>query len=387
MAGLLKRGNTWYAVFTVAGKQEVRTTKMKIIPPGTPPMRRRSIMKETEAGARIIAQELEQAAWGKAIDAEKIKILLGKKKSAQLLHRTQCMQGVCGYLNDWLLTCKPGSFKNDKSAVKEFLAFLGPAQNMPLDAVTPDHAKRFMEKQMERVSSGTTGNLIGCLKKAFNRAIDKRLIDYNPFRGVSPKKDDTQQRRAFTEEEIERLVKILPGEWPDMIRVCLYTGGQRLGDIATLKWEQIDLEGGLIAMTTQKTKRRMNKPIIAPLMAVLSRRQAESVSKYVFPLAAAKHAQAGGTSSKLSLEFTGLLKEHGFIEDDTKAPRQGDRRTLSALSFHCLRYSVVTILRNAGVPPDLTRELVGHASEQVERIYYTPDMMTISKALDKLPVI
>lgn len=57
------------------------------------------------------------------------------------------------------------------------------------------------------------------------------------------------ERRAFTMEEVKRLTEILPGEWPDMIRVCLYTGGQRLGDIATLKWEQINLEGGLISMT------------------------------------------------------------------------------------------------------------------------------------------
>ena len=85
-------------------------------------------------------------------------------------------------------------------------------------------------------------------------------------------------------EEAKRLTEVLPGEWPDMVRVCLYTGGQRLGDIAKLKWEQIDLEGGLIAMTALKTKRRMNKPIIAPLKSVLERRTASSVSEYVFPM-------------------------------------------------------------------------------------------------------
>ena len=81
-------------------------------------------------------------------------------------------------------------------------------------------------------------------------------------------------------EEAKRLTEILPGEWPDMVRVCLYTGGQRLGDIAKLQWEQINLEGGLIAMTTEKTKRRMNKPIISALKDVLKRRYEGRVSDY-----------------------------------------------------------------------------------------------------------
>lgn len=100
------------------------------------------------------------------------------------------------------------------------------------------------------------------LTAAFNRAIDGKLIGSNPFHRVTPgklDKTDKHERRAFTMEEAKRLTEILPGEWPDMVRVCLYTGGQRLGDIAKLKWEQINLEGGLIAMTTEKTKRIMNK--------------------------------------------------------------------------------------------------------------------------------
>lgn len=32
-----------------------------------------------------------------------------------------------------------------------------------------------------------------------------------------------------------------------------------------MKWEQIDMDGGLIPMRTEKTKWRMNKPLITPL--------------------------------------------------------------------------------------------------------------------------
>lgn len=117
-----------------------------------------------------------------------------------------------------------------------------------------------------------------------------------------------------------------------MIRVCLYTGGQRLGDIATLRWEQVNLDGGLIAMTSQKTKRRMNKPIIRPLKEILEERERYSINEFVFPLAAMKHAQGGGKSSKLSLEFTGLLKKHGIISAGERKGK-GDKRVLSEKAF------------------------------------------------------
>lgn len=65
--------------------------------------------------------------------------------------------------------------------------------------------------------------------------------------------------------------------------MCLYTGGQRLGDLATLKWDQIDLKNSFLFMTTQKSRRRMNKPIIQPLKEVLERRLLNRVNDYVFP--------------------------------------------------------------------------------------------------------
>ena len=214
-----------------------------------------------------------------------------------------------------------------------------------------------MEQQLELLHSDTVGLYMQGLSTAFQQAVNNRLFPYNPFKGVKPSKidrSDTMERRAFTMEEVKRLTEILPGEWPDMIRVCLYTGGQRLGDIATLKWEQINLEGGLISMTTQKTKRRMNKPVIAPLKEVLEKRLACRMSDYVFPVAAMRHAQANNTSSKLSIEFNILLKKFGFIETE-KNVLPGMRRQLSTLSFHSLRATAVTALRLAGVPADLCR--------------------------------
>lgn len=388
MAGLIKRKNSWVALFNVAGKQIRKTTKIRVVPSVIPPGKSKmAVMRENEAKARLIAEELEKAANGERVDAEKVKAIIGEREGKKLLRGNQYMQGVKEYLEEWMKGRKMGTVKNDRVAVRRFLLFLGDSQNMPLDMVTPEHARRFTEKELERVSSGTVKKMTNSLGAAFNRAIDGKLIVSNPFRRVTLGKldqADKHERRAFTMEEAKRLTEVLPGEWPDMVRVCLYTGGQRIGDIARLKWEQINLEGGLIAMTTEKTKRRMNKPIIQPLKEVLERRLLNRVNEYVFPWAAMKHAQADNSSGILSTKFTTLLKKHGFIENLNNVPLPGDRRPLSVLSFHCLRATAVTALRLAGVPADLCRVIVGHDSEEIERVYFRPDSGAIAEAMKHL---
>ena len=49
-----------------------------------------------------------------------------------------------------------------------------------------------------------------------------------------------------------------------MIKFGLYTG-QRLADLTTLTWSQIDLERDEIRLTTRKTCKRLLIPIAAPL--------------------------------------------------------------------------------------------------------------------------
>lgn len=388
MAGLKKRNNTWFATFNIAGKRQVKTTGIPIIPTFVPPGKTKTaMMKQNKANARIIAQELENAATGHPLNASVIKSLAGHKKGSQILRGKTYMQGLKDFLHEWMKTRRETTLKNDKTAISRFLLFMGDASNIPLDMVTNQHARDFMDRELERVSSGTVGIYLANLKTAFQKAVDSRMITYTPFSKIRPGKqdrEDKQQRRAFTMEEAKRLTEVLPGEWPDMVRVSLYTGGLRLGDIAKLKWEQIDLEGGLIAMTTQKTKRRTNKPIISPLKSVLERRKTSSVSKYVFPMAAMRHTQAGNTCGKLSMDLHELLKQHGFIENIDKSSLQGNRRQQAELSFHSLRATAVTALRLAGVPSDLCRFIVGHDSEEIERVYFRPDTAAVVEAMKHL---
>ena len=86
MAGLKKRNNTWFATFNIAGKRQVKTTGIPIIPKFIPPGKTKTaMMKQNQANARIIAQELEQVAMGRSLNASVIKSLAGHKIGNRIL--------------------------------------------------------------------------------------------------------------------------------------------------------------------------------------------------------------------------------------------------------------------------------------------------------------
>lgn len=389
MAGIIKRGNKWIAVVrSLDGKELRKTTGIDVVPKALMPgANKRAGMAQNEARARLVAEEMEKEVRYGVFDLEKVKAIAGESAAALKAGRNGVSVGK--FLLGWLESRRNrrGAVERDGVAVRRFLDFLGDGRNMVLTAVNKGMAKSFVERELERVSVGTVIRYVSTLSGAFNVAVDREFIPRNPFRGAMPSKADHQAekqlRGAFTLDEVKTILDRFPGEWPDMVRVCLYTGGQRLGDIATLKWSQIDLEHCFLFMTTEKTRRRMNKPIIEPLRDVLERRLACRVNEFVFPLAAMKHAQAGGRSDKLSTDFTSLLRRYGIVED-TPEDVKGDRHKLASKSFHSLRATAVTVLRLAGVPADLCRYIVGHDSEEIERVYFRPDAADVQDAMSRI---
>lgn len=385
MAGVIERNGAWTAIMrTLDGREVRKSTRIRVLPKVLKPGESsRAAKTRTRSEAQLVAAQMEKNLNGEQVNSQLVESLVGDK-SRSLLGETACSQTVKAFLNSWLQSRAGhvGALSRDGKAVKQFLDFLK-QDNLLMSKVTVHHARSFMERELERVSSGTVKRYLESLTCAFTRAVDARIIPSNPFRGIRPsarERNDRQERAALSTDEVKQLLEILPGEWPDMIRVCLYTGGQRLGDVAKMSWEQIDMDKAILRMKAKKSQKHMTKPIIAPLHQLFQRRQKEAVNKFVFPIAAMKHAQGNDTSSKLSLEFTDFLLEHGFIRQREKLA--GDRRQLAEKSFHSLRATAVTVLRLAGVSADLCRLIVGHDSEEIERVYMRPQQSDISNAMN-----
>ena len=180
----------------------------------------------------------------------------------------------------------------------------------------------------------------------------------------------------FTLSEIGRILRAVKGsEWEGIVLFGLYTG-QRLSDIVRLRWENVDLIRGELALTTRKTRRRMLIPLAAPLSDYLVELPAsDNGLQFIFPQAAGCLERAkSGTVGALSNQFHDILARAGLVRRRSHRKSKlgtgrSSRRKASEISFHSFRHTATSLLKNAGVPQSVVMDIIGHESKAVSQIY------------------
>ena len=101
----------------------------------------------------------------------------------------------------------------------------------------------------------------------------------NPAEFIGPVRAaaKSDNKRPFTIPELQAILGVADSEWRSLILFGLYTG-QRLGDLVSLTWNNIDLEASQIRFIAAKTGRSM----ILPMAPALSRRSTATAVRALF---------------------------------------------------------------------------------------------------------
>jgi integrase len=86
------------------------------------------------------------------------------------------------------------------------------------------------------------------------------------------------------------------------------------------------------------------------------------------------HGKQGSGKSGLSMAFKRIMAKAGIDAGVIRERSGAAGRSVSALSFHSLRYSSNSALANAGVSQELRQKLTGHASAGMNIIYTTTSL-------------
>ena len=178
----------------------------------------------------------------------------------------------------------------------------------------------------------------------------------------------------------------MEGYHPDsnLILTAIYTG-QRLGDIVRMTWENVDLTNKMIFFTTQKTGRRIILPIAKPLLDyLLGGIMPDDISQPLFP-SSFGIVQKQGKVGTLSNQFYEIMVASGLAEPREKGKTgrgHSTKRRQSPISFHSLRHTATSLLKNAGVSEAVAMDIIGHSSKAISRVYTHIDDATKRKALD-----
>ena len=300
---------------------------------------------------------------------------------------------VKDFVAPWLAARKaetsPATFRRYEEVTAKFLAFLGAKAQAPLEEITKTQILAFRDAQAASNAPATVNTALKIVRRIFRSArLDGYLLS-DPAEGVKTVKNlAALERRPFTIDELKRVLDVAGDEWTSLIKFGLYTG-QRLGDLASLTWTQIDLERDEIALTTRKTGKRLLIPIAAPLREHLLTLEIEDnprgpVHPNAFEILRAQNGRVG----TLSNQFSELLVDAGLREPRNHKSRgigRGGKRGGIDLSFHSLRHTAVSLLKDAGVPDAVVQALVGHESAAMSARYTHVGKEALTRAAKTLP--
>lgn len=208
--------------------------------------------------------------------------------------------------------------------------------------------------------------VLAAIKTLMSWALNRGLLDAHPVAGLTAPAPELRRDRVLSDAELRKVwpaLETLAYPWGTALQLLLLTGARR-GEVAGMRWEEVDMTVGVWSIPTERAKNA--RPQLVPLapaaVAVL-----EGVPRFegcplVFSSRPPKRLQdwsgAQARAQKLS-ETTGW-------------------------TVHDFRRTVRTGLARLGVASDVGERVLGHAVGGVRGVYDRHDYLAAKRdALDK----
>lgn len=174
------------------------------------------------------------------------------------------------------------------------------------------------------------------------------------------------RKQAITLQELHTLLEYAEDkDIHDLLVLLAYTG-QRLGDIANLRWDAVDINSGAITITPRKTARKtgvqVNIPILPKTREVLMNRTRFPDDRYVLPEIQSLYSS---NATSITNRIKSVFQKAGFntTKDDNSA------RCRAVYGAHSLRHTFTTIARASGLPDAYITSITGHMSHSMVEHY------------------
>jgi len=256
----------------------------------------------------------------------------------------------------------------------ELLLFLQTEEIDRPELVTQHHIRAFIaQRHRQGLSGKSLQRLLSAIRSFYKWMLREGLAEHNPATPVRAPKSPRHLPATLDADTIAQLLDI-PCNTPLAIRdkaimELFYSSGLRLSELATLRWEQIDLASGMVTVTGKGNRSRM---------VPVGRIAAEALLEW----------------RKAHAEFASFEEPHVFvsqrgnpiatrtIQDRIRywAKHQGMPQHVYP---HLLRHSFASHMLESSGDLRAVQELLGHQDISTTQIYTHLDFQHLAKVYDK----
>ncbi|MFZ4509038.1 MAG: site-specific integrase [Fimbriimonas sp.] len=279
---------------------------------------------------------------------------------------------VAGLLEDWLQTVvapskRPKTFHSYSQIVR--LHLIPDLGRIVLSKLTAQDVQRLInQKSKSDLSPRTVQYIRDVLRNALNQAIKWDLVPRN----VAELSEVPQVKRhvfiPLDPEEASLLLSTVKGHPLEALFCVALAVGLRIGEATGLRWNDIDLNGGLMSVNNQLQKVGTDWRLVPPKTS----RGVRRIDLPTFAVTALRsHRERQQTEDKVIAGPE--WQEMGFVfttSRGTPLDPANIRRTFSLLlkkaglaqmRFHDLRHTCASLLLAQGVQPRVVMEILGHS--------------------------
>jgi integrase len=252
--------------------------------------------------------------------------------------------------------------------------------------VTDEAVNRYIG---ERVKAGYANATINRSTQLLGQALRPFLTKHRlPVPAIRRLPEDNAREGFYSRADAEKVIAALPDELQDFTRWGFLTGWRK-GEIMSLRWADVDREGGSLRLSWRKSKNKKARTmaLVGDLADIIERRwaartittnqKATLISPLVFHRGEG-HGKHRGEVRPVG-DFDKVLKAACAV-----AGVPYGRKVEGGRTFHCLRRTAARNLRNADVPENVCMSITGHLTRSIFDRYSIVNEKDTADAMTKL---
>jgi integrase len=241
-----------------------------------------------------------------------------------------------------------------------------------LDALTRRRPRKDGNGTYKIKGASMTGRTAAYGRAAFAWAVKRGAVRNNPFASLPIAKSIARRERVLSDAELVEVWRAAPDmvqPYGAIVRLLILTG-QRRGEVAGMRWNEISDDLATWSMPGQRTKNGVPHavPLSAPAREILRERLPEDASAAKRAIEELRAGQSLVLPGLRGTPFAGWSKckralDRAIIESRQKAAASGTTPApLAPWSVHDLRRTVATGLQRLGVRLEVTEAILNHIS-------------------------